>query len=112
MHSAPTTSANAMLLSAETTLKDTVVRDDVVPQLARRVRNGKSTWVVYLKSSGAGNKMTLGTCDSIPIARAHEIAAEMVAEVNGPQNSSQHVVASPTGMPRLLDFAKRFLLDC
>ena len=95
MHNATTSSAEQMPISVRKTIKDTVVRDDVVPQLARRVRSGKSTWVVYLKSSGAGSKVTLGTCHSMPIARAREIAAEMVAEMKGTRKPSQHAVASP-----------------
>lgn len=112
MRNAPKSSADKMPISVRKTIKDTVVRDDIVPQLARRVRSGKSTWVVYLKSSGTGSKVTLGACDRMPIARARNIAAEMVKEATDQSKSSLRTAAALSGKTSLHDFAETFLLDC
>ena len=102
-------SAAAFDSQAQPTPKDQTVRDNVVPALARRIRAAKSTWVVHLRSCGKGSKVTLGDCDAIPVARARQMALELLA------TPSSETEAAPTAgqeAPRLKDFAQTFLADC
>ena len=96
MRNATKSSAVKTPISGQASLKDKVVRDDVVPRLARRVRNKKSTWVGHLKSSGTGSKVTLGGCDSMPIERARNIASAMVADVTSPEGRPRHPILRRT----------------
>lgn len=106
MRNATTFSADQVPVSHETLVNDASVRDDVVPQLARRVRRGRSTWVVYLKASGVGSKVTLGAYDSMPVARARDIAAAMVAKARESENASLGPPMTSGDVSCLRDFAE------
>lgn len=84
---------------------DTVIRDDIVPQLARRVRGKTAKWVVYWRQDGRPKKTTLGDCATIAIDRARDLARDMVATEVAPD-------ARPSSAMSVAGFADVFLEEC
>jgi len=95
-----TKTAGAVLSSG-----DTVIRDSVVPELARRVRGNSAKWVVYWKQDGRRKKTTLGDCATIAIDRARALARDMVSVADVPD-------VRPTATPSIAAFSEVFLEDC
>jgi hypothetical protein len=83
---------------------DRVLRDDIVPQLGRRIRGGRETWVVHCSRAGKVEKITLGACTTIPIVRARAMALDLLEEA--PTHSPL------SGKTALAAFAQIFLDDC
>ena len=83
---------------------DRVLRDDIVPQLGRRIRGGRETWVVHCSRAGKVAKITLGACATIPIVRARAMALDLLEEA--PTHSPL------SGKTALAAFAQIFLDDC
>lgn len=84
--------------------QDKVDRDDIVPQLGRRIRGSRETWVVHCPRQGKTAKITLGACATIPVARARTMALDLLEEAP----------SHPTlcGETTLAAFAQIFLDDC
>jgi hypothetical protein len=84
---------------------DTIIRDDIVPELARRVRGKSAKWVVYWRQDRRLRKTTLGDCAAIAIDRARDLARDMVGLEVAPDARS----CSATS---IADFADVFLEEC
>lgn len=97
------------LTSAPRIIAERTIRDDVVPQLARRVRPSKSTWIVYLRSGGKERKKTLGDCEAFSVERARDLARGLLDVEQEPDLLDGH---TSSDVPRLQDFAETFLSDC
>lgn len=83
---------------------DRQLRDDIVPQLARRIRNGCETWVVHCRRDGKASKITLGLCEKIPVIRTRDMARDLLAEVS--------IAPALSGDTTMDIFALVFLEDC
>jgi len=84
---------------------DTIIRDDIVPELARRVRGKSAKWVVYWRQDGRLRKTTLGDCAAIAIDRARDLARNMLGLEVAPDARSSSATS-------IADFANVFLEDC
>ncbi|MEM8798880.1 MAG: hypothetical protein AAGF15_02240, partial [Pseudomonadota bacterium] len=83
---------------------DRQVRDEEVPHLARRIRGSHKTWIVQIRQSGRVKKVTLGTCQSIPVVRARAMALDLL--------KAEPVAVPLSGETRVSVFADIFLEDC
>ena len=80
------------------------VRDHIVPQLARRLRGDRETWVVHMRQDGRSRKLTLGACNSIPVVRARNMALDVLGSDQAP--------ALLLGNSTVSAFSEVFLKDC
>ena len=82
-----------------------VLWDSAAPGLGLRVRtNGRETWIVHRRYSGAVIKRTLGTLDALTVEDARHAARAMFADAQA--NGALATV------PTVRTFAPVFLADC
>lgn len=84
--------------------KDREIKDDIIPQLVRRIRDHRETWVVHMRQNGKTRKLTLGACGSIPIVRARSMALDVL----GSDHAPTQVLSNST----LSAFTDVFMEDC
>lgn len=84
--------------------RETIIRDTQVPQLARRERTSKATWVFLTRQDGKTRKQTLGDCATLSVDAARDLVRAML------EQSDRDDVAWSSDVP-LRDFYETFLTE-
>lgn len=85
--------------------RETIIRDTQVPQLARRERTSKATWVFLTRQDGKTRKQTLGNCATLSVDAARDLVRAMRDECDSNDGSWSSGVL-------LRDFYETFLTEC